>query len=654
MSAAAARVRIERERTFAAVAREPLWHLISDTERLNREVGLPPVRFDFEPLPGGGSTLRAQVRIVGMTFRYHEEPYRWVRPGSFSVRRVFDNGPFTQLCLGVDLAEDGSGGTRARAFCEVAPRAALADRLARRVAASTAETLLKACGNFADYLMGERASPYPRQAGRPPAQPERLERARERLASDGRALGAALVDRLVRHVAEAPGEDAANLRPFDLADRWGARREDVLRLCLLAVRAGLLELRWRVLCPLCRAPGDGMKHLTQMTAGEAHCPACDIRFGPEFDRSVEVYFSVAPAVRPIPDEASVYCLGGPGNAPHIVAQWPVEEGGECVQHLDLAPGRYALVSPQTGERREVELVAMSSIAAEAGPEPPAATITFCPRANGGGARLRLSGDGDATARDPANTDRLPARGLWRVRNGLRTPAVLRLEASSSAVADVATAAVVTTLQAFRDTFSSEVLAPGVDLAVRQIAILFSDLQGSTALYRARGDAPSYTLVRDHFTFVREVLERHGGGVVKTLGDAVMAAFADPADALRAALEIQRQAPRRAEPLVIKLGLHAGSALAVTANGILDYFGQTVNLAARLGAQSAGGDVVIAALLADDPGVAALLRESIEVGRLRVAPFSAHLRGATLGGSEMALLRLRPCPERDPNQGPGAP
>ena len=59
-------VRTERQELFR-VSREALWPLIADTERLNRETGLPPVHFSFEPRAAGGSTLHAEARIRGLT-----------------------------------------------------------------------------------------------------------------------------------------------------------------------------------------------------------------------------------------------------------------------------------------------------------------------------------------------------------------------------------------------------------------------------------------------------------------------------------------------------------------------------------------------------------------------------------------------------------
>src|SRR5262249_1878909 len=152
---------------------------------------------------------------------------------------------------------------------------------------------------------------------------------------------------------------------------------------------------------------------------------------------------------------------------------------------------------------------------------------------------------------------------------------------------------------------------GDDVAISRVAIMFTDLQGSTRLYEDLGDASAYRLVRDHFAFLSERVQQHDGFIVKTLGDAVMAAFHDPADAVPPVLSIQDAVSKfnRARSdanIVLKLGLHAGSCIAVTAGGVLDYFGSTVNTAARLEHQCRGGEVVVSdAVLADDQARTAL-------------------------------------------------
>ena len=167
-----------------------------------------------------------------------------------------------------------------------------------------------------------------------------------------------------------------------------------------------------------------------------------------------------------------------------------------------------------------------------------------------------------------------------------------------------TAPEVISLQAFRDLFAAATLRPGDEAGVSQVALLFSDLQGSTALYERVGDAQAYNMVRDHFALLAGIVRDHDGAVVKTIGDAVMASFGDPANAVKAALAMQ--AAIADHDLVLKLGVHMGPSVVVTLNDRLDYFGSTVNMAARLQGQSAGGDIVLSRAVADDPAVQSVL------------------------------------------------
>src|SRR5687768_11917814 len=122
------------------------------------------------------------------------------------------------------------------------------------------------------------------------------------------------------------------------------------------------------------------------------------------------------------------------------------------------------------------------------------------------------------------------------------------------------------IPSFRELFSGDAPADDESLRVGRVAILFTDLRGSTALYRERGDPRAYHLVRDHFAILGERIDRNRGALVKTIGDAVMASFASGADAVRAALESQAELRARAAgmggELVLKAGVHAGACLAV--------------------------------------------------------------------------------------------
>ncbi|HET8632269.1 MAG TPA: adenylate/guanylate cyclase domain-containing protein, partial [Thermomicrobiales bacterium] len=295
--------------------------------------------------------------------------------------------------------------------------------------------------------------------------------------------------------------------------------------------------------------------------------------------------------------------------PHVVAQQLLAPGEERALTLPLEAGRYRL--------RTLAL-----------PGGQALTVA----ADGADAAAFVAGPNGWPGEEPRLTPR-PTLHLCNA-SGREQLFILERTAWSD---QAATAADVTTLQAFRDLFSAEALRPDQPIAVGSMAVLFTDLRDSTRLYRQIGDAPAFGLVLDHFDVLRGAVAAEGGAVVKTIGDAVMAVFRHPAAALRAALAAQRAlaAPAgAARPLVLKVGVHYGPCIAVTLNDRLDYFGSTVNIAARLEALSTGADVVISAAVRDDPEVAALLGAGPQA-----APLDAALKG--LDGERIALWRVTP-------------
>jgi len=163
-----------------------------------------------------------------------------------------------------------------------------------------------------------------------------------------------------------------------------------------------------------------------------------------------------------------------------------------------------------------------------------------------------------------------------------------------------------TVQTFRDLFPRETMPPHESLLIRQVTILFTDLAGSTALYSQKGDSHAYSLVRQHFDLLFGIVDQHNGAVIKTIGDAIMASFTSPDEGLKAAIAMQEQMPYfnqanqvnqdLEDQLILRVGVHAGSCISVTLNDHPDYFGTTVNTAARIQALSQGHDIVCTASL----------------------------------------------------------
>jgi class 3 adenylate cyclase len=136
-----------------------------------------------------------------------------------------------------------------------------------------------------------------------------------------------------------------------------------------------------------------------------------------------------------------------------------------------------------------------------------------------------------------------------------------------------------------------------------------------------GDATAFGRVMTHFEVLKEAVRQEEGTLVKTIGDSVMAVFFRPVCALRALVQVQKKIA--AMGLSLKAGLHAGACMAVNLNERLDYFGSTVNIAARLGSLSSGENVVISSTIFNDPDVQSWLKSYPEI---RYQPLEASLKG----------------------------
>jgi class 3 adenylate cyclase len=288
----------------------------------------------------------------------------------------------------------------------------------------------------------------------------------------------------------------------------------------------------------------------------------------------------------------MYCIGGPRNTPHILAQSMVPAGATEQLGLTLGPGAYRLRSPRSGGALVLEVgselqqpsASARLIGEEGEAEQPAGATQVVP--------VSIS----AESIEPPVARQSPGSLQLVITNTSPLNQLAILEANVWPDT-VATAAMVSTMQEFRDLFSSEVLAPGLQLGIENLAFMFTDLTGSTAMYQAVGQARAFRLVQDHFLILGEAIRANHGALIKTIGDAVMATFPGGADALAAGLQIQREIRGLAVPEVVdparfvKVGLHQGPCLAVTLNDRLDYFGSTVNTAARIEHECRGGQVV---------------------------------------------------------------
>ncbi|MBX3062484.1 MAG: adenylate/guanylate cyclase domain-containing protein [Anaerolineae bacterium] len=183
-----------------------------------------------------------------------------------------------------------------------------------------------------------------------------------------------------------------------------------------------------------------------------------------------------------------------------------------------------------------------------------------------------------------------------------------------------------TTQTFRNLFRTQVIDETEGIAVNDLTYLFTDLKGSTQLYDTVGDGNAYFLVRQHFDTLSKVVAARSGVIVKTIGDAIMAAFEKPENGVAAAIEMIEELAAFnktiSHPLSLKIGIHRGRSIAVTLNDRLDYFGQNVNIAARIQSLADANEIYMSREMMDSPGVSDILKDH------HVTPDQVQVKGVS--------------------------
>jgi class 3 adenylate cyclase len=580
---------------------ERLWPYIADTNRFNRDTGVPQIEVGAADKQLRNARRKIRLGFYGLPVEWEEQPFEWVKPFRFGVERVYSKGPLARLRMRAELTPNSDGGTHLIYEVWSTPRnipgaVAIPMQLNFVVARRFREYIQKYDKVAFHGAAVETAAPDTSQSS---FDLQRLATLKQKLIADletteSREQKLEVGERLVDFVQHGDDFGVARIRPYKLADDWKQPRRLVLEVCLRATRVGLLDFQWDLLCPLCRGPQESGLSLKDIKT-DVHCEGCNIDFRVNFDRYVELTFRPNPAVRRL--AVSSYCIGSPHWTPHVVAQQLLPAGDKRELLLPLESGAYRL--------RALEL-------------PGSQEVTVSPEGETA-AHVTLSNNG--WSEEPLQVNENFTLNLQNETGAEQLMILERLEWSDQAT----TAAEVTALQMFRDLFAAEALRPGEQISVGTLTVLFTDLRNSTQLYREIGDATAFGRVMGHFDVVRKAIAEHDGAIVKTIGDAVMAVFRSAADGLLAMLEVQQSLAEPSDgsrPLQLKAGLNTGPCIAVTLNDRLDYFGSTVNMAARLECLSSGADVIISRSVYEDPRV----QELIAKDHFEAVPFDMTLKG----------------------------
>lgn len=380
-----------------------------------------------------------------------------------------------------------------------------------------------------------------------------------------------LLNKLKNFILTANDFELANINSNKLADMFAIDKIEMMKIFLYLTKAGIFNLLWAVHCPSCKGINQISPTINSIKH-DADCTLCNIHYEAGFDKNLQLSFEIHPSIVRL-ENLDLFDVLFAGLYLEAGISINLEKNESHYIEIDLKVGNYAIFNVQ--DRKGCNFFVTDEISTE---------------------------DQIYTFEYNNNTDRITVQ---KFKTGkLKLTILNNLDKDTEFIftklkkSEWNDASFITSLQEFRDMFSTEVLSLNESFSIQNITFIFTDIKGSTEMYEKLGDSKAFFLIKEHFKILEEVVKRNNGGIVKTIGDAIMAVFSVTENALKASYEMIEafdkfnQQNNIVNNIFIKVGIHNGSCIAVNLNDKIDYFGTSVNMAARIQGLSDGREIMV--------------------------------------------------------------
>jgi class 3 adenylate cyclase len=458
-----------------------------------------------------------------------------------------------------------------------------------------------------------------------------------------RNWGPRVISKLENTVRTGSDDELFRLNPIEWAHAKSIDEQEAVDLFLYSAKAGLFNADWNIICPCCGLVMHSLRNLHQAQSRNV-CPVCFRDDRSTLDDYVQVSFTLSPTVRTLiyhhPEDMPLvdYCfkylfarnariqgLGG--------AEWTM---ADFFNHSLLHMAEF-MPNDKLGFEWEVSVPKVIGFNDMLSQQAVMFIVDGEPTSEVQEVSIRFTDEGFEVSLPPIDPGKLqiaqkflqgtiytlrPGRAILDIEHsGSSKAGLIVWGAAVQMIAEIPdvyftpslTAKRLFACQTFHDLFRSEVFRESEGFGVKDVTILFTDLKASTQLYNEIGDLNAFALVREHYGVLNRAIINQRGAVVKTIGDAIMASFIEPGDAVQAGLEMlnglhEMNANSGRSDLILKIGIHRGAAISVTLNDRIDYFGQSVNTASRVQSVAGGDEIYITDDIYSSAGVADLLKQ----------------------------------------------
>lgn len=572
---------------------EQLWPLLSDTNRLFKDMGQLPVQHASvsQEVPKGHRELTYEQ--IHRTDIWEEEPYEWEAPFHLKVRRNYKSGPYKSLFFSFDIAQHKSGSKVTFRFSGEAKNFTSSFKIKRNFSSTFKRRLNKIIQFYDSNIYTNETSVFKKNRFRLSRKP-RWDNLRNELVEISN--DSVLPGLLIQTLRDSDDLDLEAIEPISLAKSWREPLHKVLEVLFFATNKKILNLHWKAACPTCRQTQKNIQKIREFT-DSLYCSYCKKEFELDFHNSINLVFQPHPLVRKL--DVKKYCKSSPARRPHVKLHQYVYPGQKRFVKVHLKPGNYKIYCEQTNSkvRATVQNDGLEN-----------ATLTF---------NHRDKEDQQVTLSTNPNLV---------IHNQTEERIFVILEDLDWKKYSVS-ASEVTSLQLFRNLFPNELLQNEQQFKCSDMTIMFTDLTDSSSIYSNNGDELATGHVINHFEILRKVISEERGAIVKTIGDATMSIFQEPVNAVRAFHRAQQHFKKNQQSdhkIKLKGGIHCGNGIAVTLNNRIDFFGNTINIASRLVENAGSEQLVISSEACKNRNLELFLKAQKD--EIRINHFDVILKG----------------------------
>lgn len=565
-----------------AVQHEELWPYIADTNKIFRKLGATPVQQTTLSRNTPKGFMELSHNAINSYTTWQEHPFSWELPYRYKLTRNYKLGIMRDLRIQAELIPTESGSNLnikvyvkpssyafsliIRFYIEYVVKRSLTKYLLQ-----VEESLIK---GLKPYEI-QKSNKLPRKTQR------KLRKLKNELTSVSKRKR--IVNRLMELIQFADEEDVKRIHPYALAEYWGEKKYSVLNVFLHAAKLDILDFSWDVCCPRCKSPQHNFRKMKD-ARGHLFCEDCETDYTMDFNRNTHLVFTPHPLIRKISNKK--YSLSGPDSKPHRVIQQYLEIGDERYPQLELEIGTYLFRSHNHEGYLKFHV-------REDGTDN---VNIYISDEELNGQELIISPEPNITIQNISSKKVV----CYLDKLNWKEEAIYASEVCSSVD--------------FTTLFSKETLKDTAKVKASEVTMLFTDLMNSTELYVQEGDESAIGRVMGHFKIIQQIVAEERGGIVKTIGDSVMAVFWEPVSALKAVQRIQQifsNSSAVGDSFKIKAGVHFGDCTAVNLNGRIDYFGTTVNIASRLVDLASEKEIMVSESVYNHPDVQLYLEDNSE-------------------------------------------